>query len=288
MRVILADGSVRVAGHDDPSLLTSLGISFGIFGIVSEVTLRCVPRFRLRIQKTSLPFKTFLAAIGVQNAAHRYWSAIWVPSVKRVVNWAADPTSRTPTKERRDQRFSTANLTAYWLSNRTGSALWFGTQGFPDVVGDWNEILAPIGENMSFRYVNDRLHLPIEVEVTVPIGEAEETLLELDALFQTEQHFPIAPVGLRCGGAEEMRLSPCFHRDALWISLFIADDEKLLTKVPAVLAKHHCRFHWSKNFLLSPEYTMAQYETRDDMIQLKRELDPQGIFSNAFSRRYGF
>jgi L-gulonolactone oxidase len=287
LRVVLADGSVRVVGRDDPRLLAILGISFGVFGILSEVTLRCVPRFRLRLEKTLQPFGSFLKAFVGLNVAHRYWSAIWIPSARQVMTWVADPTPQPPTRGRWDRRYGLANLSACWLCNRTRSDFFFRRRDFPDVVGDWNEILAPIGESAFAYRVRNHFRLPIEVEVAVPVQEAQETLLELDALFQRQKHFPAAPVGLRCGGAEELRLSPCYRRDALWIDLFIGDDPPLLAEVPRILARHRSRFHWGKNMLLPPEYTMAQYESWGDLVRLKSELDPHGIFSNAFSRRFG-
>jgi L-gulonolactone oxidase len=287
LRIVLADGSVRAVGRDDPRLLEFLGVSFGAFGILSEVTLRCVPRFRLSLERTLRPFGSFLESFAGLNAAHRYWSATWIPSAGQVLTWAADPTARPATRERRDQRFGLASLSACWVANRLGPAFYFRRREFPQVVGDWSDILTPIGENALARVVNDHLRLPIEAEATVPVDEAEETVLELDALFRREGRFPASPVGLRCGGAEALRLSPCHRRDSLWVSLFIGDDAPLLAQVPGILARHHARFHWGKTLLLSPEYTRAQYESWDEAVRLRRELDPQGIFSNAFTRRLG-
>jgi hypothetical protein len=121
----------------------------------------------------------------------------------------------------------------------------------------------------------------------VPVDDTEEALLALRGLFEKEGRFPAAPVGLRCGGAESFKLSACYGRDSLWISLFIRNDEQLLTKASCLLAEHHCRFHWGKNMSLPPEYSQAQYGAWEDIVRLKHELDPRSLFSNSFTRRFG-
>lgn len=285
--MVLADGTVRVVRRADARLFEPLGISFGVFGILSEVTLRCVPRFRLRLERSLRPFGSFLEAFAGLSAAHRYWSAIWIPSARQVVTWVADPTTRPPGGERRDQRFGLRNLAACWLSNRVGPGSTFVARDRVELVGDWHQILAPIADNALACHVNAHVRLPIELEVAVPVAEAEQTLLELDALFTRLRRFPAAPVGLRCGGAEPFRLSPCHRRDSLCITLFIGYDEPLLAAVPGMLARHRARSHWGKSVLLSPEYTTAQYQSWGEVVSLKQELDPQGIFSNGFTRHFG-
>jgi L-gulonolactone oxidase len=287
MKVIMADGSVRLIRRDDP-LFDYVGISFGLFGILSEVTLHCVPRFRLKLEKVIMRFEHFLANFERLNAEHEYWAAVWIPAAGHVLVYAADRTTQPSSGGRRDERYGFRNLTTCFIANRLGPNHFFKEKQFPRVViGDWNEILSPIGVSGLSNWVNNHLRLPIEIEVAVPVNDANEVLLALRNLFEKEGRFPTAPVGLRCGSAESFKLSPCYQQDSLWICIFIMNDERLLTEVSTILAEHHCRFHWSKNISLPPEYIQAQYEAWEDIVRLKHELDPHSLFSNHFTRQFG-
>lgn len=285
LRLVLADGSVLAIGREHP-LFDYVGVSFGLFGIVSEVTLRCVPRFRLRLEKRVVRFEDFQSHFKHFNAEREYWAAVWIPSSRHVIVYGADRTSSAPTRARREERYCLANLARCWLSNTLGGDPFPPEDSGGPVVRDWNEILAPIGDNGLARWANDHFRLPLEIEVAVPIGNAEEVLGELAALFERNQRFPSAPVGLRCGAAEGFKLSPCYRQDSLWIALFVG-DESLCGEASRLLARHGCRFHWGKNHSLPAEHVRAQYEAWPEVVRLKRALDPQGLFSNAFTRRFG-
>jgi nucleoside-diphosphate-sugar epimerase len=285
LKLVLADGSVRAIGREH-SLFDYVGVSFGVFGIVSEVTLRCEPRFQLRLEKSVVRFEDFQSHFECLNAEREYWAAVWIPSTRQVAVYAADRSSSAPTRARREERYCLANLARCWLSNRLGGDPIPRENSPAAVVGDWNEILAPIGDSGLACWANDHFRLPLEIEVAVPVGEAERVLGELSALFERARRFPSAPVGLRCGAAEGFKLSPCYRRDSLWITLFVG-DESLSRKASQLLARHGCRFHWGKNLSLPAEHVRAQYEAWPEVVRLKRELDPQGLFSNAFTRRFG-
>ncbi len=288
MKLVLADGTLRLI-HREDELFDYVGISFGIFGIISEVTLRCVPHFRLHLEKEIVSLAKFIHSLDEVNRRWRYLSAIWIPSAGNVLLYKAQPTEANKTGGKREQRFNLKNDSICMMCNRLPLPGLFPEKLFQEsIVGDWDEILAPIGEDGRVSgYLKDNLKRPLEVEIAVPLANAACLLLELDKLFQAHRAFPSLPVGVRCGGKEDFLLSPCYKRDSLWLAFFMQNNARLLEQISNLVMNHHCRAHWGKSMWLREEYLKTQYERWNDILETKRQLDPEAIFSNAFTRRFG-
>ncbi len=61
LTLVLADGStLHCSEQDDPELLRAARVGLGVLGVVTEVTLRCVPAFRLRGLDAPVPLEQTL------------------------------------------------------------------------------------------------------------------------------------------------------------------------------------------------------------------------------------
>ena len=72
MEIVTGDGTVRRADEDnDPELLRVARVGLGALGIVTEVTLRCVPAFNLHAVETIEPLADVVADFGRRHARDR-------------------------------------------------------------------------------------------------------------------------------------------------------------------------------------------------------------------------
>ncbi len=288
MKIVLADGTTMRVDREH-ELFDYVGVSFGILGIISEVTFRCVPHFRLQLEKEIISLEKFMRTLEELNRRYRYFSGIWIPSAGNLLLYKAHPTELERTSAKRDHRYNLKNDSICVMCNRLALTGLFKEKVFKrPIVGDWDEILAPIGEDsVVSQYLRDNLKLPMEVEISVPLEDAANILHELNELFQVAGVFPLLPIGVRCGGKEDFLLSPCYKRDSLWLAFFVQNNEHLLSRICSIVMRYHCRAHWGKNTGLPEEYLKTQYERWDDVVKAKRQLDPDTLFSNAFTHRFG-
>ena len=95
---------------------------------------------------------------------------------------------------------------------------------------------------------------------------------------------------LRTVAADDLWLSPTFGRDSLAVHFtWRPDPAGVLPVVAAVeelLVPFGARPHWGKVFGTSPDAPAATYPRLDDASRLRRELDPDNVFGNAFVDRY--
>ena len=84
MEIVTGDGSIcRTDEDNDPELLTVARVGLGALGIVTEVTLRCVPMFNLQAVETIEPLADLLADFERVMHATDHVEFYWMPGARR-------------------------------------------------------------------------------------------------------------------------------------------------------------------------------------------------------------
>jgi alditol oxidase len=107
-------------------------------------------------------------------------------------------------------------------------------------------------------------------------------------------HDRVAPVVLtseiRTVAADDLWLSPAYHRDSVALHFtWIADEAAVAPVVAAVeqaLAPFDARPHWGKVFSTTPRVVAGGYERWSDFTALSQRFDPDGVLRNDLLREY--
>jgi xylitol oxidase len=87
-------------------------------------------------------------------------------------------------------------------------------------------------------------------------------------------------------------LSPAFERDSAAIHFTWKPDwpavRELLPAIEASLAPFDPRPHWGKLFTMPGDVVRGAYPRRPEFVNYARSMDPDGMFTNDFLRRYVF
>jgi xylitol oxidase len=93
---------------------------------------------------------------------------------------------------------------------------------------------------------------------------------------------------VRAVAADPLWLSPFYERDSVCIHFtwkpLAADVRAALLRIEAALAPFDPRPHWGKLFLRSPAHL---YPRLPEFRALRRSLDPEGVYANAFDSQLG-
>jgi xylitol oxidase len=152
------------------------------------------------------------------------------------------------------------------------------------VPGPWHERLPHFrldhtpsaGDELQTEYLVDR----------------EDAAAVLDAVGSLRDRIrPLLLVSeLRTVAGDDLWLSPAYGRDSLAVHFTWRPDPAGVLPVVAALdslmAPFGARPHWGKVFGTGPDALAATYPRFDDARRLRRELDPDGVFGNAFVDRY--
>ncbi len=287
LRVVTATGHVLEL-HRGTELFDHAAVSLGALGIVSTVTFDCVERFHLELVMRPVSFDTYLDTLESASREHEYFSAVWVPSARRVITFAADRVPAPARTQARRERFSVSTFLLSLLSRRVG------LHAFPDswftarAVDGCEDVLSPIQDKSHRVQVLRFLSRDWKAaEPAVPFASAAHTLADLEGLLHRRRSVLTNPVGLRASAGDGFSLSPCYGQAMFWIDLFFNGNQAFAAELRDFFEARGARCHWGKHVLLSAGHLKSQYPRWEAFHSARRALDPGELFGNAFTRRFG-
>lgn len=290
IRLVTGTGEIREVSTGDPDF-AHVAVSLGALGLVTSVTLQCVPRFTLELVTDVVPFDEYVQDPRGHESRTEFHASVWVPSARRVIRFAADRATEPERVVPRKERFGRRTALATFLSRRLGlhGAVFSGLFG-EKAVGDCAEILSPLGVSSRvarFRNVANDVRGRMASELAVPASSASGTLARFDEFFRRHSRPLNNPIGLRMNAADGFSLSPCSGRDTLWMDLFYDDTEPFVTELGELAEEVEARCHWGKALALPPDALRRRYPAWDDFREARARLDPDRVFANRFTDELG-
>ncbi len=154
------------------------------------------------------------------------------------------------------------------------------------VAGPWYERLPHF--RMEFTPSSGK---ELQTEFFVPRQHAVEAYLAIQKL--KDKVGPLLMISeIRSIAADDFWMSPCYQQDCIVFHFtWEQETEKLIELLPtieATLQPFDARPHWGKVFTMSAERLASLYKKMPDFINLAKEYDPEGKFSNAYLQQHIF
>ncbi len=264
LRLVGPQGEILEAGEREPELLAAAQVAVGMLGVVVEVELEVDPAYRLaeRIEHWSWeeawePFETLART-------HRHYSFFWMPTDDSAALYGlAEPgvslADRCHVKIYDDADESTPDSEA--PRRRVGPAY----------------RIYPMVYEPNFH----------ELEYFVPFERALEALAAMRELMLASLPTAVFPMEVRTVGRETAWLSHSFERDTVVISVSGTpgtDYWPYLRDVDRLLGEFSARVHWGKLHFLTRAQLHERYPRAGEFVELRRRLDPDGVFLNEHLR----
>jgi L-gulonolactone oxidase len=291
LRMVTGHGEVvDVCQNSDPELFAAARVGLGCLGVITQVTLRCVPAFNLYERSWTLEFDEALRQMQGLVDRHDHVKFWWLPHTGKVQVFAADRTDRAPTPIELMHRLDDSGL----LRPVFAGVLGLGNR-FPTTVPALNWLVA--GAYFVDYELVDHSHrvfnLPmppghLESEFAFERGQAESALEQIRALIEWDDLRVNFITEVRFVAADDIWLSPAYGRDACQIGAYIGETPRwreYFEGVEAIARRMGARPHWGKTFFGGYEALTQVFPRFDDFVALKERLDPGGVFDNHFTRR---
>ena len=279
LEFVTASGELRSVSPADPEFDGAV-VSLGALGIVSRVTLDIEPSFDVR--QDLYPDISWTALLdnfdGVMSRGY---------SVSVFTNWAGDVAGNVLMKSLIEAKRPPQELFGARMSPETRHPL-------PDlpstnsteqggVAGPWIDRLPHFKLGYAPSHGDE-----LQSEYLVPRQYAVAAITAVRALSdRITPHLLISE--LRSMAADSLWLSGAYETDAVGIHFtWKRDPEAVLPLLPVIeeaLAPFAARPHWGKLFAEVPR---ELYPKLSDFVELAREADPEGKFSNEFLERNVF
>lgn len=283
---------VTCSATQQPDLFSAAQVSLGALGVITQVTLQCVPAYKMQLwsQKEELP--RVLDTWRERHIEHRNFEFYWFPYTQLAWTKTADLADGRPDK------VGMANyLTEYLLENYLFKVLCEGARVFPSL----HETVARISASSiptvrkvfhSHKvYATQRLVRFNEMEYSLPL-EAHETVFREIVRTVNRRKFRIHfPIENRVVQGDDITLSPAYGRDSAYIACHVyhrKDWRPFFTAVEEIFLAHAGRPHWGKMHSLQAAALAERYPRFADFLVHRAGQDPDGIFLNDYLKSLFF
>jgi FAD-linked oxidoreductase len=284
-RVELVDGRGQLRIYDksaDQEMMEAIGVTLGIFGILTSVTIQNVPSYRLHKRRSILPIGDMLASFETMMTAHRSAEFFFVPFSGHALFLASDittdPVVVRPPEDDEDGLKTLKLLRDYlkWFPWARRKLIEGAMRKLPpeDFIEDWLKV-----------YASDRQTRFNEMEYHLPVEEGPKALAEIIAM--SEKHFPEVyfPIEVRVVAADDFWLSPFYKRPTCSIAVHHDAKEDPIpfqTAMEPIFRRYGGRPHWGKmHTLKAPDFEKLYPRFRDAM-EIRREIDPDNRFVTPY------
>jgi FAD-linked oxidoreductase len=314
LELVLADGSVvSCSAEENPDLFSAARVCVGALGVLSTVTLSCVPAFTLAADERPMALDEVLARFGEFAAGNDHFEFYWFPYGKNALvkrnnrpprgdDPPSPPTVRPMAETaiisgarkaavpppmprwRRFLEYEVMENAAFGALCRTGRAV-------PATIKPLNRLAAATLSKRSYSarshevFVTPRRVRFVESEYAVPRESLLDVLAELRAGVSRLADPVMFPVEVRVAAADDIWLSTAYGRDSAYVAIHqyvglpYADYFQLFESIATSVGG---RPHWGKLHTRDASYLGQVYPRFADFLRIRDSLDPSRRFANPY------
>jgi L-gulonolactone oxidase len=290
MRLVDGRGEVVDCGPDrEADVFSAARAAIGALGLVSTVTLQCVPAFNLHAIEGAEPVDEVLEAIDENVDGNDHFEFFWIPNTR----WALTKRNR-----RTDEP-------------ATGRPRW--KELYHDVVldnlafdammriGRWrNDLIPKVARRLPSKgpvdfidrsdkvFTSPRLVRFVEMEYAIPREACVEALNRVRKLVDEGGRYIGFPVEVRFTQGDDIPLSTASGRDTCYIAVHVYKGtpfHEYFTGVERIMDDYDGRPHWGKLHFQDAASLAPRYPRWDELQEVRSRLDPDGVFANDYVKK---
>ncbi|HYR90885.1 MAG TPA: D-arabinono-1,4-lactone oxidase [Terriglobia bacterium] len=288
MKLVTGTGDVLTIKESDGDLLEAARVSIGMLGVITEVTIEVVPLYNLEHNTYLCRFDDVIDKIDTLNQENERFLIWWLVAPIGPKDNCLVITSNPPG-------------TPPGLLGQAGTPP-AGNAGRNTLPMDTNDLLTMILKlfqtkppkpflpvlKQTGRY--DRMItiplLPVlhrEFEYAIPVENTSEALRAMKRVIDEGDIATTLPIEVRFVAKDNILLSPARGRDVSYIGVSTQPNaNEVYERIEPILKDFGGRPHWGKCCSLRRSEVEAMYpDSYDKFRQIKKELDPNGVFSNT-------
>ena len=266
VRLINGHGEIVEYGEDQLRELRAAQVALGTLGIFLDVELQVVDRYYLQERVTYPTWEETRATWDEDIAGNRHYSFLWCPGEESAGLYELPtPAGEPMTNRSYTKRYNAVEMDDAGIDPTEGAR-----------------------RDRAYRIYPGGFMIPFhEMEYYVPAERGMEAVAAVQELIRTAHPDQKYPMEVRWVQQDDAYLSPFYRRDTTVISVSGAPGTNYwpyLRDVDAVLEQFDARAHWGKIHFMTRDRLEALYPELDAFLEVRRELDPRGVFLNDHTR----
>jgi L-gulonolactone oxidase len=291
LTLALADGStLECSEQNDPEVFRAARVGLGALGVVAEVTLRCVPAFRLHGVDRPAPLQETLERFEELALANDHFEFFVFPHTDTALTRTNNRTELAARPRSRASAYANDVL----LTNHAFGLFCGLGRRLPTQIPRINRLVTRVaGSNQRVDrsdriFASPRLVRFTEMEYSLPRERTVEAVRGVLALVQREGFAVPFPVEVRTVAADDAFLSTATGRDSGFVAVHMykgMEWEPYFRAVEALMHELGGRPHWGKRHFQTAATLRERYPDWERFQSVRRRLDPKGRFANDWTER---
>jgi FAD-linked oxidoreductase len=291
LRLVTASGeTLECDAHHDPHLFRAARVGLGAVGIITAVTLRCVPARVLHRVDEPRPLHEILDHLDELAEEHEHFELFAFPYTDVALTRATvrtDVTAAPPPKAR-------AWIDDVLVENGVLGAFCRLGRRAPRLVPRINRLLSGFitsGERVDHSHLvfaNRRLVRFTEMEYAIPRAALPEAVRRVFDMIE-RRRLPVGfPVEVRVVAPDDAFLSPAGGRDTGYLAVHMyrgTEFETYFRAVEAIMRDYEGRPHWGKRHYRTATELEPLYPDWGRFQAVRARVDPHGLFGNDYTDR---
>lgn len=288
VRLVTASGEVVEIGEGDELLAARVGL--GALGVISAVTLHCVPAFTIHRIDEPRPLDEVLGRLDEHVDSHDHFELFVFPYTRTALTLTSERTDRAPRPPGAVEAFLrdvVLENAALEISCRLGRLV-------PPAIPHVNRALMSAmsrSEQLDRShcvYANRRSVRFTEMEYALPRERTADALERVLSLVE-RRRLPVGfPIEVRVTAGDDALLSTAHGRATGYIAVHQyrgMEFESYFRAVEAIMDDYDGRPHWGKRHYQSAATLAHRYPSWDRFLAQRERLDPTRKFENPYLRR---
>ena len=289
--VVSGDGSiVSCTTDEEPEVFSCARVGLGALGVLSTLTLQCVDAFNLKAVEMPMRIDDVMANLDDHVEGNDHFEFYVVPhtgwALTKRNNRTDEPVGGMPRwKEYRDKV-----VIENWVF---GAACRVGRRK-PAWIPKVMKILPSAAGRVEYvkpghlTFVSPRLVHFYEMEYSIPRAACAEAIARVREWIDGSGLQISFPIEVRFTAADEIPLSTANGSERCYIAVHMywgSPYEQYFRSVEAIMDSLGGRPHWGKMHYQTATTLKPRYADWDRFQSVRRRLDPEGRFANAYTDR---
>lgn len=293
LELVLSDGSVvTCSATERPDLFDAARVSIGALGVITRVTLQCVPLYALHAVDAAAPLEQTLEELDDLVEDNDHFEFFWFPHTqtaltRRFERLPADTELHPMSAWTRTVDDRIVTNVGFEALNRLGTR-------FPRLVPGITGLVTRAVSDREFTDLAPQVFASArnvrfrEGEYFVPRDALVPALRELGRWVATSGEKVSFPFEVRFVRGDDIWMSPAHQRDSAVVSFHQyhrMPHERFFAACEDVLGAADGRPHWGKMHRLGAAELADRLPRYADFVRMRDELDPTGVFANPYLDR---
>jgi FAD-linked oxidoreductase len=285
LRIATASGEiVECSADNNPELFDAARVSLGSLGIITQITLRCIPAYNLTYTADRENLFEVLDKLDEYNTNTRNFEFYYFPHTDWVQTKYINITKEQP-QPKPVMRF----LNDVMLENAVFGTACKVTQFFPSTAASISKLTTQMIGPAKKTHHSHRIFATVrmvrfnEMEYNIPAEHFKEAIVRAKEMIEKDKINVNFPIECRFVKSDNLHLSPAYQRESAYLAFHVYQKmpyKDYFRKMEDLMLEYDGRPHWGKMHTLKADTLSKKYPKWNEFLAIREKLDPNQTFIN--------